>query len=151
LRLERNPKDVDALINLGTHLEEQDQVNQAEALYERAIKARPDCNLGYYFSGLAEERISDNAATDAEVKIRKAISLDQSLQNDPNMQGFLKRHSAPMGGMPSKGTESPSGSKEFLASVNRFSLGVGVGLLLAAAFFYLSRRRLVTDAKSVAG
>ena len=146
-RISRNPTDVDALIIFGIHLEEQDQINQAEVLYERAIKAKPNCALGYYFSGLAEERISDNAATDAEVKIRKAISLDQSLRNDPNMQGFLKRRFALMGGAPSKRTESLSDSKESLASVNRFTLGVGAGLLLSAACFYLSRPRLVTAAK----
>lgn len=140
-RLQRDPADVDALIHLGSHLEEQGQIAQAYALYERAIKAKPDCYLGYYFSGLAEERVSENASSDAEVKIRKAISLDVSLQNDPNMQGFLKRHARSIADRPATQAEPPSTVSDLFAFSNRFLIGVGVGLLLATPFFYFARRR----------
>src|SRR5882672_2937811 len=95
-RIRQDPSDVDALINLGIRLEEQDQTAEAKALYERAIKAKPDCYLGYYFAGLAAETISTDSASEANTKIRKAISLDPRLENDPNVKGFMKRHPRPM-------------------------------------------------------
>ncbi len=138
-RLEQNPADVDALIHLGLHLEEQDQFTQAYALYERAIRARPDCHLGYYFAGLVGDRIAGGAAFDAEVKIRRAISLSPGLATDPNVQSFLKRHSQLAARPPSK--EAPSVTDMLLASANRFLVGVGVGLLLAAPLVYVAGRK----------
>ncbi len=143
-RLAQNPTDVDALVNLGIHLEEQDQSSEAEALYERAIKARPDCYLGYYFSGLAQERISKQAATDAEAKILKAMSLDPSLRNDPNVQGFFKAHPRSVGGGPPSETRSPLVANGLLTSSSRFLVGVGFGLLLASPIVYLARRKQLT-------
>jgi tetratricopeptide (TPR) repeat protein len=140
-RLKRNPADVDALINLGLHLEEQDQDSKAYKLYERAIQASPGCSLGYMFAGLAEERISGDAASDAEAKLHKALSLDPSLRNDPNVQGFFRRHPRPVLGGSSKETQSPSVTNDLLGSANRFLIGVGVGLLLATPFVYLARRK----------
>ena len=140
-RLQRNPKNVDALIHLGSHLEEQDQITQAYALYERAIQAKPGCSLGYLFAGLVEERISGHAASDAEVKMHKALSLDPSLRNDPNVEGFFRRHPRSVIGASSKETESPSVTNNLLASANHFLIGVGVGLLLSTPFVYLARRK----------
>jgi tetratricopeptide (TPR) repeat protein len=140
-RLQRDPADVDALTSLGIHLQEQDQLNQAEALYERAVQAKPDCYLGYYFAGLVEERISTHAASDAEAKMYKALSLNPSLRNDPNVEGFFRRHPRSVIGASSKETESPSVTNNLLGSANRFLIGVGVGLLLSAPFVYLARRK----------
>jgi len=140
-RVERDPMDVDALIHLGLHVEEQDQDSRAYALYERAIQARSDCSLGYLFAGLVEERISGHAASDAEVKMHKALSLDPSLRNDPNVEGFFRRHPRLVLGASSKETESPSVTNNLLGSANRFLIGVGVGLLLSAPFVYLARRK----------
>ena len=140
-RLERNPADVDALINLGIHLEEQDQITQADALYQRAIEAKPDCYLGYLFAGLVESSISGRESSKAEAKIRKAISLDRSLRNDPNVQSFLKSHPLTFGGPPAKEVQAPSLTGDLLGSANTFLIGVGVGLLLAMPFLYLARRK----------
>jgi len=140
-RLKLNPGDVDALINLGIHLEEQGQSAQAYALYERAIQAKPDCYLGYYFAGLVEDRISRNAASEAEAKIYKALSLDASVQTDPNIQGFMRAHPRRVGGLSSTENESPSVTNQILSSSDRFLAGVGVGLLLATPFLYLARRK----------
>ena len=140
-RLKQNPADVDALINLGLHLEEQDQDSKAYKLYERAIQASPGCSLGYMFAGLAEERISGDAASDAEAKLHKALSLDPSLRNDPNVQGFFRRHPRTVLRGSSKETESASDTNNLLGSANRFLIGVGVGLLLATPFVYLARRK----------
>jgi tetratricopeptide (TPR) repeat protein len=140
-RLERNPADVDALINLGIHLEEQDQDSKAYALYEKAIQARPDCSLGYQFAGLVEERISEHAASDADAKMHRVLALDPSLRNDPNVQGFFKRHPRSVIGSSFKEAPSPSVTTDLLATSNRFLVGVGVGLLLAAPFVYFARRK----------
>ena len=138
--LARDPKDVDALVDMGLHLEEQDQFTQAYGLYERAIEARPSCYLGYYFAGLVGDRISRNAASDAEANIRKALSLNPSLQDDGNVQGFMKRHPQPVGAAAIE-REPPSETSEILATANRFSVGLGVGVLLATLVFYLARSR----------
>jgi len=140
-RLERDPADVDALIHLGIHLEEEDHITQADALYQRAIEAKPDCYLGYYFAGLVEARISGQAASGAEAKIRKAISLDSTLRDDPNVQGFLKTHPLTFGRQASKEIQSPSVASELLGSANHFLVGMGIGLLLAMPFLYLARRK----------
>lgn len=140
-RLERNPADVDALINLGIDLEEQDQINQAYALYQRAIQAKPDCSLGYLFAGLVEERIGGTASSDAEVKIRKALSLDPSLRRDGNVESFLKRHAPIVTRPPSDETRPASSAEDLLAFSNHFLIGVGIGILLAMPFLYVARRR----------
>ncbi|HKO03955.1 MAG TPA: tetratricopeptide repeat protein [Candidatus Acidoferrales bacterium] len=140
-RLERNPKDVDALINLGIDLEEEGQTTQAEVLYERAIQAQPSCYLGYYFSGLALEGIGGKASADAEVNILRAINLNPSLQTDGNVQGFMSRHPRRMSGVPPKANELPSVTTEYLSSANRFLIGVSVGLLLAVPLVYFYRRK----------
>ena len=140
-RLDRDPADVDALINLGIHLEEKGQITEADALYERAIQAKPDCYLGYLFAGLVRDRISQEASSDAEAKIRKAISLDPTLRSDPNVQGFLKLHPLTFGGPPAREIQSPSATDHLLDSANHFFIGVGVGLLLAMPFPYLARRK----------
>ena len=137
--LERDPNDVDALVDLGLHLEEQDKILQADALYERAIQAKPDCYLGYYFAGLVAERISEQASSDAEAKIRKAVGLDPRLENDPNVKGFMKRHTRPMASQLPVERDLPSLSRQVLAGSNWFYVGVGVGIFLATLLFYLSR------------
>ncbi len=139
--LERDPKDVDALVDLGLHLEERDQFTQAYALYERAIQARPSCYLGYYFAGLVGDRISRNAASDAEAKIGQALSLNPNLRDDGNVQSFMKRHARPVGAVAVQEKVSPSDAREILATANRFSVGLGVGVLLATLVFYLARSR----------
>ena len=140
-RLQSDPRDVNALIDLGIHLEEQGQILEANALYERAIQAKPDCYLGYYFSGLAGEQIGEQASTQAEAKIRKALSLNPSLRHDGNVQSFMVRHSPLAGHPPTSEKELPSPSEELLGTANRFVVGVGVGLLLAAPLLYLARRK----------
>jgi tetratricopeptide (TPR) repeat protein len=140
-RIRQDPSDVDALINLGIRLEEQDQTAEAKALYERAIKAKPDCYLGYYFAGLAAETISTDSASEADTKIRKAISLDPRLENDPNVKGFMKRHSRPMASAVPTDTEPPPLNRQILAGSNRFYVGMGVGIILAAIIFYFVRLR----------
>jgi len=140
-RLEQDPKDVDALINLGIHLEEQDQIVQADGLYERAIQAKPDCYLGYLFGGLVKDRIGRKAFSDAEAGIRKALSLNPSLRNDGNVQGFMKRHPQLVGVQLAGEKESSSSTSELLPSANRFLVGMAAGLLLAAPFLYFARRK----------
>jgi tetratricopeptide (TPR) repeat protein len=140
-RLKRNPADVDALINLGIRLEEQDQFTQAYAEYEKAILAKPECYLGYMFGGLVEERISGNAAADANVKMHKAVSLNPSLRDDPNVQSYFRFHAPPVACVSSEEKTSSSATGELLVSANRFLIGIGVGLLLAAPFVYLARRK----------
>jgi tetratricopeptide (TPR) repeat protein len=135
-RLERDPKDVDALINVGIRLEEQNQISHADALYERAIQAKPDCYLGYLFAGLVRDRISQKAAADAEANIRKALSLNPSLHDDGNVRGFMKRHPQPQGAVGTQ-KETPSEIKEILTIANRFSVGLGVGMLVATLIFYV--------------
>jgi tetratricopeptide (TPR) repeat protein len=139
-RLQRNPNDVDALINLGLRLEEHGKVAQAFGLYEKAIQARPSCYLGYYFAGLAGERVSEQMISDAEGNIRKAITLNPELRTDPNVEPFMKRHSRSMGGyIPIK--EETSETTQILATANRFYIGLAVGLLLATGVLYLARRK----------
>jgi tetratricopeptide (TPR) repeat protein len=140
-RIERDPKDVNALIHLGTHLEERDQLRQAEALYDRAIQAKPNCSLGYLFAGLLREKIGREATSDAEANIRKALSLNPSLWNEGNVQGFRMRHPQLMGSVPSSQKDLPSSTDQLLSGGDRFTIGLGVGLLLATPFVYLARRR----------
>jgi tetratricopeptide (TPR) repeat protein len=144
-RLQVEPTDVDTLVNLGIRLEEQDRILEADALYERAIQAKPDCYLGYYFAGLVSERISEQSSTNAEARIHKALSLNPSLQNDGNVEGFMKRHPQLMGGPPTKEKVAPSLMSDLLATANGFLVGVGVGLLLAASFVYLAHRKRNTS------
>jgi tetratricopeptide (TPR) repeat protein len=140
-RLERNPGDVDALIHTGLRLEEQDEFDQAYALYKRAIQARPDCSLGYLFAGLVGERISEKMIAEAEANVRQAISLNPKLRHDGNVQGFMKQHSRTMGGYVPLEKQQPSEAVRVLATASRFYIGLGVGVLLAACAFYLARFR----------
>jgi len=140
-QLERNPKDVNALIHLALYLEEQDQLRQAEGLYERAIQAKPNCYLGYLFAGLLRDRISRRASSDAEANIRKALSLKASLWNDGNLHSFKMRHPELMGKAPPSQKELPSIPEELLSGSDRFTIGLGVGLILATPFVYLACRR----------
>ncbi len=140
-RLERNSADVDALVNLGIRLEEQGQLAQAEALYEKAIQTKPDCSLGYLFAGLVRDRISRKASSEAEANIRKALSLNPSLQNDGNVQGFMKSHLHLMGSVHPVETETRSDARQMLATANRFSIGVAVGILLTTVVLCLVRFR----------
>ena len=137
-RLEKDPKDVDALVHLGLHLEEQDQFNGADYLYKGAIQARPGCYLGYYFAGLLEDRISRKAASDAEANVNKALGLKPSLRDNGNVQGFMKRRAREMNSAPPEAQEQPSAPAHLRPAVNRFAIGLGVGLLLAALVFYLA-------------
>jgi tetratricopeptide (TPR) repeat protein len=91
-RIARDPADVDALIHLGLRMEELGQAEGADDLYLRAIQARPQCYLGYYFAGLVEERIGNHLGRESVRKINKAVGLDPDLRNDPNVKAFLARH-----------------------------------------------------------
>ena len=138
-RVAKDPSDVDALIHLGIHLEEQSQFTQAFALYERAIQIGPTCYLGYYFAGLVGDRISRDTASEAQSNISKAVSLNPSLRDDANVQGFMKRHPRAIGGTPPIDKEPPSEARHILAAASPFSIGLAVGILLAAIFFCLAR------------
>jgi tetratricopeptide (TPR) repeat protein len=140
-QLERNPNDVNALIHLALYLEEQDQLRQAEGLYERAIQAKPNCYLGYLFAGLLRDRISERTSSLAEANIRKALSFKPSLWNDPNVHNFRMSHPDLMGKPLPSQKELASIPEELLSGSDRFTIGLGVGLLLAAPFVYLARRR----------
>jgi Tfp pilus assembly protein PilF len=140
-RLKRNPSDVDALIHSGIRLEEQGELTQADALYERAINARPDCYLGYLFSGLVRERIGEEAFSGAESSIRKALSLNPDLRKDGNVQGFMKRHDKLLGDVSVSDKERPSHPTDYLSSANNFVIGLGVGLLLATPIIYAVRAK----------
>jgi tetratricopeptide (TPR) repeat protein len=140
-QLERDPKDVNALIHLALYLEEQDQLRQAEDLYERAIQAKPNCYLGYLFAGLLSHRISERISSDAEANIRKALSLKPSLWNDPNVHNFRMSHPDLMGRPLPSQKELPSIREELLSGSEKFTIGLGVGLILAAPFVYFARRK----------
>jgi len=142
-RLKDNPSDVDALVHLGLYLEEHGQIRQAVDLYNQAIQAKPNCELGYYFAGLAEDRFSEQIASDALAKMHRALSLDPDLQTDPNVEAFFKWHLQPGVGAASRPTELPSTPNELLASSNHFIMGLGVGLLLSAPLLYTVRRKRV--------
>jgi len=137
-RLKKKPKDVDALINLGSYLEEQGQLFGAYALYQRAIEAKPNCYLGYYFAGLVEDRISRQTYQAALVDIHRAASLDPSLAKDPNVEALIRSHTKLI---PEPHTEPAAGMSDFPSSGNRFLIGVGVGILLTAPVVYLLRRK----------
>lgn len=139
-RLDRDPKDVDALINLGIHLEEVDQITEAYALYKRAIDAKPDCYLAYQFAGLVADRISRKTSAEADTDIHKALSLNPSTAKDGNVEAFLNRH-APLAVAPAKSAESAPKEDSSAWGGSRFVVGIGVGLLLSTAFIYLFRRR----------
>jgi len=140
-RIQQNPSDVDALINLGIRLEEAAQNAQALALYERAIQARPNCALGHLFGGLVQEKISDDAASDADVKIHRAIILDSSLQKDPNVEGYLKRHTRPTPSAVTLDEEPPTLAKQILSGASRFYVGIGVGVVLTSLLLSLLKFR----------
>jgi tetratricopeptide (TPR) repeat protein len=140
-QLKRNPKDVNALLHLGAYLEEEGQLRQAEDLYERAIQVKPDCYLGYLFAGLLRHRISERTSSEAEANIRKALSLKPSLWNDPNVQNFRTRHPDLMGKPLPSQEELPSIPEELLSGSEKFTIGLGIGLLLAVPLVYLARRR----------
>lgn len=137
-RLARDPKDLDALINLGIHLEEMDQLTEAYALYNRAIDAKPECYLGYQFAGLAADRISRKMSLDADTDIHKALNLNPGIAKDGNVEAFVKRHSHSVA-TPAKSAESPDDG--FALGGSRFFIGIGVGLLLSTALIYFLRRR----------
>jgi tetratricopeptide (TPR) repeat protein len=133
--------DVDALVNLGIYLEEHGQAREAVDLYNRAIQARPGCELGYYFAALAEEGLSEQTASDAQAKMHRAISLDADLRTDPNVEAFFKRHPQPVPRVAFQPTALAVTPKDILASANHFVVGIGVGLLLAAPLVYAARRK----------
>ena len=137
-RLKKDAKDVDALINLGSDLEEQGQLFEAYALYQRAITAKPSCYLGYYFAGLVEDRISTHTYQAALVDIHRATSLDPSLLKDPNVEVLIRSHTKLI---PEPHTEPAPSVSDFLFSGNRFLIGVGVGILLSAPFMYVLWRK----------
>jgi tetratricopeptide (TPR) repeat protein len=140
-RLARDPKDVDALINLGIHLEEVDQITEAYGFYKRAIDARPDCYLGYQFGGLVADRISRKTSSEAGVDIHRALSLNPSIAKDGNVEAFLKSR-APSLSTPVKSAESvPKDVGSAFEGTSRFLIGIGVGLMLSTPFIYLVRRR----------
>jgi len=142
-RLQRNPEDVDALVNLGTRLEEQGQPDEAYVLYQKAIRSKPDCYLGYYFTAFVEETISGRRGSDAIAKIRKAVALDPSLGSDPNVEAFVRRHSELSGVAYREKIEPSPKAGDLFTSANRFLVGVGVGILLVLPFLYVARRRRV--------
>lgn len=140
-RLARDPKDVDALINLGIHLEEINQITEAYGLYKRAIDARPDCYLGYQFAGLVADRISRRTSSESDVDIHRALSLNPSIAKDGNVEAFLRSH-APSLGAPVESAESaPKDVGSPFGGTSRFLIGIGVGLMLSTPFIYLVRRR----------
>jgi hypothetical protein len=138
-RLAREPKDVDALINLGIHLEEVNQITEAYALYKKAIDAKPDCYLGYQFAGLVADRISRRMSLEADTDIHRALTLNQGIAKDGNVEAFLNRH-APSVSPPAKNAESVPKNDSVLGG-ERFVIGIGVGLLLSTPLIYLLRRR----------
>jgi tetratricopeptide (TPR) repeat protein len=140
-QLERNPNDVNALLHLAAYLEEEDQLWQAEGLYERAIQAKPNCYLGYLFAGLLRDRISERTSSLAEANILKALSLKPSLWNDGSLHSFRIRHPDFIRKPPPGQKELPSIPQELLSGSDRFTIGLGVGLILATPFIYFARRR----------
>jgi len=139
-RLARDPKDVDALINLGIHLEEVDQITESYGLYKRAIDAKPECYLGYQFAGLVADRISRRTSAEADADIHKALSLDPSIAKDGNVEAFLNRH-APVVSTDAKSPQSVPKEDVSALGGSRFLIGIGVGLLLSTPFIYLFRCR----------
>jgi tetratricopeptide (TPR) repeat protein len=133
--------DVDALVSLGIYLEEHGQVRQAVNLYDRAIKAKPNCDLGYYFAGLAEERVSEEMASDAQQKMCKAVNLNAHLQTYPNVVAYFGQHPLPGARAASGPTPSPPTLSDLLAHGNQFVMGMGAGLLLAALLVYAVGRK----------
>ena len=141
-RIQSDRNDVDALIHLGIHLEEQNELSEAEALYARTILAKPDCSLGYLFAGLVRNRISSGENSRAEADIRKAVTLNPSLRMDGNVQGFLSQHPNLWGIRPvTPAAEEPWAVRQVLATANHFFVGLGVGLFLATLVFFVAGRR----------
>jgi len=139
-RLARDPKDVDALINLGIHLEEMEQITEASALYKRAIDAKPECYLGYQFAGLVADRISRKTSLEADIDIHKALNLNPDIAKDGNVEAFLNRH-AHLVATPVKSAESVPKEDGFALGGSCFVIGIGVGLLLSTPLIYFLRRR----------
>jgi tetratricopeptide (TPR) repeat protein len=140
-RLEKDSRDVDALIHTGLHLEEKEEFEQAHSLYESAIHSKPNCYLGYYFAGLVEDRISRRAAANAEANIGKALSLNPSLHEDGNVQSFMQRHARPTSGTSSSGPTIPIDTSHIMTGGNPFCIGLGIGLLLAVLVLYIAKSR----------
>jgi tetratricopeptide (TPR) repeat protein len=147
-RLVDNPGDVDALINLGIHLEEQGKDSDAYVLYGKAIQTKPDCSLGYMFAGFVQDKISGQMSMEAEAKINKALSLDPSLQSDPNVKNFQKLHRRYQSSSQSK-PDFEQTSISLLSIGSRFLIGVGAGILLMVPVVYLAGRKQRTSAKLV--
>jgi len=140
-RVAGHPKDVDALIHLGINLEEKDEFGEAYSLYEKAIQARPDCYLGYYFAGLVTDRISTRSASEAEVNIAKAVSLNPALREDGNIQGFMSRHTRRIGDALRSDAGPHSVPGQTLVSANNFYIGLGLGVFCTALLLFLARLR----------
>lgn len=144
-RLEHDPRDTDALLNLGLHLEERGQLQEAYSLHRKAIETAPNCYLGYLFAGMAAERIGREAQEEAERAVRMALSLNPDIQGDPNVQGFIHRHPALRARSERDADpESESFSLPSLILRQPFLIGIGVGILIAAPLVYFARRRKVS-------
>jgi tetratricopeptide (TPR) repeat protein len=131
-RIQQNPADVDALINLGTLEQERGNAPAAAALFDKAIQAGPGCSEGYYFAGLIHEQLGEKEQGISEADIRKALTLNPDLRTDGNIESYLARHQELWGKRPIAPTvEDPWRPTVILARANHFFIGFGVGLFLA--------------------
>jgi tetratricopeptide (TPR) repeat protein len=72
--IEKNPKHVDARINLGRLVHAADRLREAESLYRRALEQEPDNALAAFNLGVVlEDQGEEPAAVDA---YRRAIEID---------------------------------------------------------------------------
>jgi hypothetical protein len=96
---------------------------------------RPDRYEGYYFAGLLEERMGEQAKSNAEADIRQALSLNPGLSKNPNISAFLKRHAT-----------SPSQPQQAqptfaLGNSSRFFIGIGVGMIPATVTTFALQKK----------
>jgi len=140
-RLERNPMDVDALINLGSLEEESENIPAAAALFDKAIRASPNCSEGYVFAGLIHERLSGQEESISEADIRKAVTLNPDLRTDGNIQSYVGSHPDLWGRRPVAQTiEEPWRPTVILARSNHLLIGFGAGLFSGTLILALVAR-----------
>jgi len=140
-RLERDPADVDALIHLGIYEQEHGHSSTAAALFDRAISAKPNCSLGYYFAGLIHDGLSNVERSRSEADIRKALTLNPGLRSDGNIQGYMSSHPHLWAVRPvAPVIEEPWRLSRILATANHFLIGLGLGLFMATLIYYIARR-----------
>jgi len=140
-RLERDAADVDALLNLGSHEEEQGNLREAEAFFDKAIRTRPDCYLGYYFAGLIRDRLSRQELSRSEADIRKALTLNPDLRTDGNIEAYINSHRDLWGVRPvAPAVEEPWRPAVILARANHFFIGLGAGLFLGTVMLAFKAR-----------